>query len=51
MKIALLGETGYVGSAVLEEALSRGHGVRAARLIVDTVEAPTGFRGGFSASP
>lgn len=29
MKIALIGATGYVGSALLEEALARGHDVKA----------------------
>ena len=29
MKIALIGSTGFVGSAVLTEALSRGHAVTA----------------------
>jgi hypothetical protein len=29
MKIALLGATGFVGSAILKEALERGHSVTA----------------------
>ena len=29
MKIALLGATGFVGSAILNEALDRGHAVTA----------------------
>ncbi|HCR12414.1 MAG TPA: 3-beta hydroxysteroid dehydrogenase, partial [Desulfovibrio sp.] len=29
MRIALIGATGYVGSAILQEALSRGHDVTA----------------------
>ena len=29
MKVALIGATGYVGAAILEEALSRGHDVTA----------------------
>lgn len=33
MKIALIGATGFVGSAILKEALGRGHEVTAMRAV------------------
>lgn len=42
MKIALIGATGFVGSAVLEEATSRGHDVKA--IVRDTAKVPTASR-------
>ena len=42
MKIALLGATGFVGSAILNEALSRGHSVTA--VVRDTEKLKPGER-------
>ena len=38
MKIALIGATGFVGSALLKEALSRGHQVTAISRNPDKIE-------------
>jgi len=43
MKLAVLGATGYVGSAVLDEALSRGHAVRALARKPGRLEARAGL--------
>jgi len=43
MKIALIGATGFVGKAVLEELLSRGHSVRALQRDVAQLAARAGL--------
>jgi putative NADH-flavin reductase len=43
MNIALIGATGFVGKAVLEELLSRGHGVRALQRDTAKLPARTGL--------
>lgn len=44
MKIALIGATGYVGSAILQEALARGHAVTALVKHPEKVAAQDGVR-------
>ncbi len=44
MKVALIGATGYVGSRIREEALSRGHSVTAIARNVDTLQPQSGLR-------
>lgn len=41
MKIALIGATGFVGSAILEEALDRGHEVTAIALHLEKIKPQT----------
>ena len=43
MKIALIGATGFVGAAILEEALGRGHAVTGIVRDVDKLPARTGL--------